>query len=102
MKTTDFIGGGYKEELDTKQSFILAQLQKLKDEQPKGKPDCPICEGTGTMYVPNGDDDVEGEECDCISGIRETLDKAIKVCEEVSLQAKDQVDLDLHNEKTLS
>lgn len=67
MEITDFIGGGYKKDLGTKASFTLAQLQKIQDNQPKGRPDCSICEGTGTMYVPDGMDDVVGETCDCIT-----------------------------------
>ena len=65
MKITDFIGGGYKEMLGTKQSFTLAQLQKAQDEQKKGRPDCNLCEGTGTFYEADGQDDVNPVPCDC-------------------------------------
>ena len=54
------------------------KLADLLYIQQKGKPDCPICEGSGTMYVPNGEDDVEGETCDCISGLKEKLANILK------------------------
>lgn len=30
-------------------------------------PDCELCEGTGIMSVPNGEDDFDEEECECVS-----------------------------------
>ena len=32
-----------------------------------GKKDCPYCEGTGVRHVPNGPDDYDLEECDCVT-----------------------------------
>lgn len=31
-----------------------------------GRPDCKICEGTGTEYVSDGHDDVNAEVCNCM------------------------------------
>jgi hypothetical protein len=31
-----------------------------------GNPSCPTCEGSGTAYIPDGVDDVVGEECGCV------------------------------------
>jgi hypothetical protein len=56
---------------------LLAELLFKQSTQPKGRPDCSICEGSGTMYVPDGEDDVVGETCDCISGINEKLTKVL-------------------------
>jgi hypothetical protein len=44
---------------------LLAELL-YKQSQNKGRPDCCICEGSGTCYEPDGQDDVTPVPCDCV------------------------------------
>jgi hypothetical protein len=65
MKITEFIGGGFKEMLGTQAEFTLAQLKKAQDAH-KPNPNCPHCEGSGTIWEANGADDVEPSPCPCV------------------------------------
>lgn len=38
----------------------------MSNDVVKGDPNCPHCHGTGVMYQPNGQDDVNAEVCVCV------------------------------------
>lgn len=44
---------------------LLEAIEAEKEKQ-LGNPKCPYCEGSGTVYIPDGIDDVVGEECSCV------------------------------------
>lgn len=48
--------------------MIKSDLSSLKKDQDNHKPNpnCPHCEGTGTIWVQVGPDDAEPEPCDCV------------------------------------
>ena len=43
--------------------FHINESGVITDKQ--AKEDCDICGGTGVMYVQNGPDDVDAEQCSC-------------------------------------
>lgn len=51
--------------------ITLADLRNISEkivDQQLEKPECNLCDGTGVLYVPNGEDDVDPEFCVCPLG----------------------------------
>ena len=45
---------------------LLWEAIELAKTKQLGDPNCPRCEGSGTAFEPDSDDDVTPEECGCV------------------------------------
>lgn len=60
----------WREQTSGEKLWEALEAEKKKE---LGNPKCRYCEGSGTVYVPDGLDDVVGEECGCVEDYQKSL-----------------------------